>query len=132
LETNPIDVREYRIIYDAVNEMRKALEGLLEPKIKRKFLSRIEIRQVFKLSKSGIVAGCYVTKGKVTRKAKIDIVRNNEVIYSGKISSLKRFKDDVKEVSEGYECGITIEGFTKVEPGDIIEAFELETIARTL
>ena len=132
LEKYEVDVRLYRIIYDAVNDIRKALEGLLEPRTRKKFLSRIEIRQVFKLSKSGIVAGCFVLKGKVNRKAKVDVMRNGQVAYTGSISSLKRFKDDMKEVGEGFECGITIEGFDKIEAGDILEAYELESIARTL
>jgi len=132
LEKQPVEVRQYRIIYDAVNDVRKALEGLLEPKRKRKFLSRIEVRQVFKLTKSGMVAGCFVTKGKVTRKAEIDVIREGEVVHSGRIKALKRFKDDVREVNEGYECGISLEGFTDVQAGDILETFEIETTARTL
>jgi translation initiation factor IF-2 len=132
LDKFPVDVRKYRIIYDAVNDIRNALEGMLAPKIKKKFLGRVEIREVFKLSRSGIVAGCFVQKGKVHRKAHMDIVRNGEVAYSGKISSLKRFKDDVKDVSEGMECGITIEGYDKIQAGDIIEAYDLEEIARKL
>ncbi|MCK5345342.1 MAG: translation initiation factor IF-2, partial [Candidatus Heimdallarchaeota archaeon] len=132
LEKQPIDVRQYRIIYDAVSDVKNALEGLLEPKIKRKFLSRIEVRQVFKLSKSGMVAGCYVVKGKVTRKADVDVVRNGDVVFTGKITTLKRFKDDVREVAEGYECGIAIDGYSKIEAGDVLEAYELESIARTI
>ncbi len=132
LEKTPVEVRQYRIIYDAVNDVRKALEGLLEPKLKRKFLSRIEVRQVFKLSKSGMVAGCFVTKGKVTRKAEIDVIRNGEVVHTGRIKALKRFKDDVREVNEGYECGISLENYSAIEAGDILETFEVETIARTL
>jgi len=132
LEKHPVDVRTYRIIYDAVNDIRNALEGLLEPKTKKKFLSRIEVRQVFKLSKSGMVAGCFVQKGKVIRKASVDILRNGQVVFSGSIGSLKRFKDDVREVAEGMECGISIHNFDKVEPGDTIEAYELEKIARKL
>ncbi len=131
-ERNLVDVREYRIIYDAVNDVKKALEGLLEAKIKKNFLSRIEIREVFKLSKHGIVAGCYVQKGKVHRKAKVDVLRNGEIIFSGSVSSLKRFKDDVRDVSEGMECGVTIEGFDKYQQGDIIEAYETESIAQKL
>ena len=92
----------------------------------------MEIRQVFKLSKQGIVAGCYVTKGKVDRKAHVDILRGEDVVYSGKVSTLKRFKDDVKEVGEGFECGIAVEGFTDYEPGDIIEVYDLEYVAQTL
>jgi len=132
VDKQEVEVRKYRIIYDAVNDIHDALEGLLEPKIKKKFISRVEIRQVFKLSRSGVVAGCFVKKGKVHRKVDIDIVRGDEVVFSGKISSLKRFKDDVRDVNEGMECGVTIEGFTKIEPGDIIECYELEKISRKL
>ena len=112
--------------------MRNALEGLLEAKQKKNFLSRIEIREVFKLSKQGIVAGCYVLKGKVHRKAHADIIRGEEVIFTGTISTLKRFKDDVKDVTEGMECGIKLEGYDDYQKGDIIEAYEIETIAQTL
>lgn len=132
LEKQPVDIRQYRIIYDAVNDMVKALEGLLEPRTKKKFLSRIEIRQVMKLSKSGIVAGCYVQKGKVVRKANVDVIRNGEIVHSGVLSSLKRFKDDVREVAEGMECGLTISGFDQIQAGDIVEAYELEKISRKL
>lgn len=132
LEKDPVDIRQYRIIYDAVDDMRKALEGLLDVKIKKNFLSRIEIREVFKLSKHGIIAGCYVEKGKVRPKLHVDILRSEEVIHTGKISSLKRFKDDVKEVAEGMECGISIEGYTKYQAGDIIEAYDLEEIIQKL
>jgi translation initiation factor IF-2 len=132
VEKNLVDVREYKIIYDAVNDIKNALEGLLEAKTKKHFLSRIEIREVFKLSKHGIVAGCYVQKGRVHRKAQADIVRDGEVVFSGRIGSLKRFKDDVKDVTEGMECGVTLEGFDKYEKGDIIEAYEIESIAQKL
>lgn len=132
LEKHPVDVRTYRIIYDAVNDIKNALEGLLEPKTKKKFLSRIEVRQIFKLSKSGMVAGCFVQKGKVLRKANVDVLRNGQVVFSGSIGSLKRFKDDVREVAEGMECGISIHNFDQVQPGDTLEAYELEKIARKL
>jgi len=132
LEKDPVDVRQYRIIYDAVNDIKKALEGLLEAKIRKKFLGRVEIREVFKLSKQGTVAGCYVTKGRVTRKDHVDIVRNGEPVYTGTVSGLKRFKDDVKEVTEGTECGISFAGFTGFEAGDIIEAYEIEKIAQKI
>lgn len=132
LEEDPVDVRQYRIIYDAVNDIRKALEGLLDAKIRKKFLGRVEIREVFKLSKQGTVAGCYVTKGRVTRKDHIDVVRNGEPVYTGTVSGLKRFKDDVKEVTEGTECGISFAGFTGFEAGDIIEAYEIEKIAQKI
>lgn len=132
LEKDPVDVRQYRIIYDAVNDIKKALEGLLEAKIRKKFLGRVEIREVFKLSKQGTVAGCYVTKGRVTRKDHVDVVRNGEPVYTGTISGLKRFKDDVKDVAEGTECGISFAGFTGFEAGDIIEVYEIEKIAQKI
>jgi translation initiation factor IF-2 len=132
IEKDIVDVRQYRIIYDAVDDMKKALEGLLEAKTKKHFLSTIEIREIFKLSKHGIVAGCYVQKGKIHRKAHADIVRNGEVVFSGIIGTLKRFKDDVRDVTEGMECGIKFEGFDKYEKGDIIQAYEIESIAQKL
>ncbi len=127
-----VDVRMYRIIYDAVDDIKKALSGLLEPKIRKRFIGRVEIRQVFKLSKSGVVAGCFVLKGRIDRKSKIAIMRNGAEVFTGEIDSLKRFKDDVREVREGFECGITLRGFDGIEPGDVIEAYELETIQREL
>ncbi len=131
LEKEPVDVRQYRIIYDAVNDMKKALEGMLEAKLKKNFLSRIEIRQVFQLSK-GTIAGCYVVKGKVNRKAHVDVVRDGKVVFTGVLSSLKRFKDDVRDVNEGMECGLTIEGFDQYQAGDMVEAYDVEKVAQTL
>jgi len=104
----------------------------LDVKTKKHFTSRIEVREVFKLSKQGIVAGCYVQKGRLPRKTKVDVLRNSEIVYSGSLSSLKRFKDDVREVNEGMECGLQIEGFTDYLPGDIIEAFTEEKIVQKL
>lgn len=132
LEKTPVDVREYRIIYDAVNDMRKALEGLLEAKINKNFTARVEIREVFKLTKQGVVAGCYVQKGKVYRKSHVDVMRDEETVFSGKISSLKRFKDDVKEVTEGMECGITVGGFDKIQKGDMLEVYEVQSVVQKL
>jgi len=132
LEKNPVDVREYRIIYDAVEDLRKALEGLLAPKLKRHFVGRAEVRNVFKLSRSGIVAGCYITKGKIRNKIQAEVSRNGEIVHTGHISTLKRFKDDVKEVTEGFECGITVSHFDTIAVGDIIEAYDIESIARRL
>ncbi len=132
LEKTPVDVRKYRIIYDAVDDIRNALEGMLAPKLKRHFVGKVEIRQVMKLSKSGIVAGCYVQKGKIRSKSQIDISRNGEVVFTGNVGSLKRFKDDVKEVAENFECGVVINGFSDIQVGDIIEAFDIESIARKL
>lgn len=127
-----VDLRLYNIIYEAVSDIKAAMEGLLEPHIKENFMGRVQIRQVFKLSRSGIIAGSFVQKGKINRQAKCRLIRAGEEIYKGKISSLKRFKDDVKEVAEGFECGISLENFKNVQAGDIIEAFSLEEIARKL
>ena len=131
LDRQPVDIRQYRIIYDAVNDVRNALEGLLEAKTKKVPVGRIEVREVFKLSR-GIVAGCYVQKGQIHRKANVDVIRSTEIVFTGKISSLKRFKDDVRDVHEGMECGVVLEGFNKFEPGDIIDAYEVEKIAQKL
>jgi translation initiation factor IF-2 len=108
------------------------MEGMLEPKLKKIFLGKVEIRQVFKLSRSGLIAGCFVTKGKVMRTSLLTVMRNGEQVFEGKISSLKRFKDDVREVAENFECGIAIAGFTDYKEGDILEVYEIEKIARTL
>ena len=132
LENDPVEVREYRIIYDAVNDMRQALEGLLEAKKKKNYFAKVEVRQVFKLSKQGIVAGCYVTKGKALRKADVDVMRNGEIVHTGKIASLKRFKEDVKEVTEGMECGVVVEGFDKYQAGDMLEIYNVEVISQRL
>jgi translation initiation factor IF-2 len=132
LEKNPVDIRSYRIIYDAVNDIRDALEGMLEPDVRRNFMARVTVKEVFKLSKSGTVAGCIVEQGKVKSRADVDVMRNGDVIFTGKIATLKRFKDDVKEVPEGTECGIVLDKFSAFEPGDIIEAYTVERIARKL
>jgi translation initiation factor IF-2 len=127
-----VEIKTYNIIYELGNEIKAALEGMLEPKLKKVFLGRVEIRKVFKLSRSGTVAGCFVTKGKVTRSSLVNLVRNGEVLFEGNISSLKRFKEDVREVQEGFECGLTLSGFTDSQEGDVIEAYEIEKIARKL
>jgi translation initiation factor IF-2 len=132
LEHQPVDIRQYRIIYDAVDDVKKSLSGLLAPKIKRTFLARVEVRQVFKLSKSGAVAGCMVLKGKVKRKDKVEVFRNGEIIYKGQVASLKRFKDDVREVAEGYECGLTLDHFDELQEGDVVEVYHEEAISRTI
>lgn len=132
LERSPVEVRRYNVIYDVVNDIRGALEGMLKPDVKRHFVARAEVRQVFNLTKSGIVAGCYMLKGRMRAKVNVDVMRNGAVIHTGKLVTLKRFKDDVREVNEGFECGMAVDAFTGYEPGDIIEAFELEQIARKL
>jgi translation initiation factor IF-2 len=127
-----VDVKTYSIIYELANDVKAAIEGMLEPRLKKNSLGKAEIRKVFKLSRSGIIAGCFVTKGKFTRSCVVDLVRNGQVIFEGKLSSLKRFKDDVREVGEGFECGMSIAGFDQVMEGDTIEGYEIEKIARKL
>jgi translation initiation factor IF-2 len=132
LEKSPVDVRRYNVIYDIVNDVKTALEGMLKPDTKRLFIARAEVRQVFNLSRSGIVAGCFVLKGRMRPRLNVDLMRNGETVITSKIVTLKRFKDDVKEVGEGFECGIALDRFNDYQPGDIIEAFEIQNIARTL
>jgi translation initiation factor IF-2 len=131
-EREGVDIRLYSIIYDAVEDVKKAMEGLLDPTFKEKFLGRVEIRDVFSVPKFGNVAGCYVTDGKMVRNAQVRLLRDNVVMYEGKMSSLRRFKDDVKEVATGYECGIGLENYNDIKVSDIIEAFEMEKIATKL
>ncbi|MDP1852837.1 MAG: translation initiation factor IF-2 [Candidatus Omnitrophota bacterium] len=127
-----IDIRTYTVIYEAINEVRTALEGLLEPKLKKIFIGNLVVRQVFNLTKSGLIAGCFVQKGKIMRSSTVSITRNGEPVFEGKLSSLKRFKDDVREVEAGLECGVAAVGFTDYQVGDVIEVFEIEKIARKL
>ncbi|MFA5150382.1 MAG: translation initiation factor IF-2 [Candidatus Omnitrophota bacterium] len=127
-----VDVRTYGIIYELANDIKAAIEGMLEPKLKKILLGRAEIRKVFKLSRSGTVAGCFVVKGKFNRTCVINLVRNGQLVFEGKLSSLKRFKDDVREVGEGFECGMSLAGFDQLMEGDIIEGYEIEKIARKL
>ena len=131
-EKEGVDIRLYNIIYDAVDDIKKAMEGLLEPTLKEKFLGRAEIREVFSVPKHGNVAGSYVLDGKMVRNSQVRLLRDNIVVYEGKMGSLRRFKDDVKEVAAGYECGISLENYNDIKPGDIIESFEIEKIAATL
>ncbi len=127
-----IDIRTYNIIYELANDIKAAVEGMLEPKLKKVFLGKAEIRKVFKLSREGTVAGCFVAKGKINRTSNVTLLRNGQEIFEGKLLSLKRFKDDVREVAEGFECGMSIGGFDAIQEGDIIEAYEIEKIARKL
>jgi translation initiation factor IF-2 len=131
-EKEGVDIRLYNIIYDAVDDIKKAMEGLLEPTLKEKYLGRAEIREVFSVPKHGNVAGCYILDGKMLRNSQVRLLRDNIVIYEGKMASLRRFKDDVKEVASGYECGISLENYNDIKVGDIIEAFEIEKVAATL
>lgn len=125
-ERDGVDIRLYRIIYDAIEEIEDAMKGMLAPKFREVDAARVEVRQVYKISNVGQVAGCYVLSGKVGRNNEIRVVRDGIVIAEDKMSSLKRFKDDVKEVAEGYECGITLEKFSDIKEGDILEAFYME------
>jgi hypothetical protein len=131
-ERESVDVRTYRVIYEAVEDVRSALEGLLKPEEKEVVLGEAEVLQTFKISKVGTIAGCVVRQGTITRTAKVRVVRDGTVVYTGGLSSLKRFKDDVKEVREGLECGIGVENYNDLKVGDRIEAFRIEEIKRTL
>lgn len=131
-EQEQIDIRLYSIIYDAINEVKAAMEGMLAPDYEEKIVGNIEVREVFKIPKVGTVAGCMVLDGKVTRNTKIRVVRDGIVAYSGELASLKRFKDDVKEVSAGFECGLSINKFDDIQVGDIIEGYEQIAVKRTL
>ncbi|MFC1502560.1 translation initiation factor IF-2, partial [bacterium] len=127
-----IDIRLYKVIYDAVNDIKLALSGLLEPEIHEESLGSVEVREVFKASRIGLIAGCYVLTGKIVRNSMVRLKRNDEIVYEGKIESLKRFKDDVKEVASGYECGIVLDNFKDIQVGDVLETYRLIETARTL
>ena len=131
-ETEGVDVRFYNIIYEAIEDVQKAMEGLLEPTYKEVIEGKIVIRQVFSSSKIGTIGGAYVTKGKVLRSNKVRLIPDHIVVHDGKIGSLKRFKDDVREVQEGYDCGIVIEGFKELRVDDIIEAYRIDKVASKL
>lgn len=129
-ENEHVDIRLYKVIYNVIEDVKAALTGMLAPEFEEVLLGRAQVKQVFKISTAGIIAGCQVTEGKIKRSSNARILRGKEVIYEGKISSLKRFKDDVKEVLTGYECGISVEKFGGIQAGDIIEAYEMEEKAR--
>ena len=131
-EKEDIQIKYYNIIYDAIEEIKAAMEGLLEPKFEEKIVGNIEIREVFKVSKVGTIAGCYVLDGRVARSNKIRIIRDGIVVHSGELDSLKRFKDDVKDVTKGYECGLKIKNYNDIQVNDIVEAFEQVEVKRKL
>ncbi len=131
-EVEEIDIRLYSIIYDAINEIKAAMEGMLAPEFEEKIVCNIEVREVFKITRVGTIAGCYVLDGKVTRNTKVRVIRDGIVIHTGSLGSLKRFKDDVKEVASGYECGLDIEGFNDINVGDIIEGYDMIEIKAKL
>ncbi|MDT8420566.1 MAG: translation initiation factor IF-2 [Desulfuromonadales bacterium] len=131
-EAEGVDIRLYSVIYDAVNDIRDAMEGLLAPTLREKELGRVEVRETFHVSKVGTIAGCYVVDGKIQRNAQARLVRDSVVVWEGKMDSLKRFKDDVKEVGVGYECGIGLEKYNDIKVGDVIEVFEMEEVKTSL
>ena len=131
-EGNGVDIRYYNIIYDAVDDVKAAIGGMLAPEKREEIIGVAEIRQIFRASKIGTIAGCMVTSGVVRRSAKLRLLRNNVVVFTGELESLKRFKDDAKEVKEGFECGLNLKGYNEIEEGDQLEFFEIKEIARTL
>ena len=131
-EQEQIDIRTYSIIYTAINEIKDAIAGMHSPEIHEKILCNIEVKEVFRITKVGNVAGCMVLDGKLQRNSKIRLIRDGIVIYTGKLGSLRRFKDDVKEVSAGQDCGLNIENFNDIKVGDIIEGYEEYEVKVTL
>ena len=131
-EREGVEIKLYRIIYEAVAEVRAALEGLLRPEEKEVTLGEAEVRDLFKVPRIGVIAGCFVRSGVINRAGKVRVIRDGVEVYTGTIGSLRRFKDDVKEVREGFECGIGIENFNDVKVGDVIECYRTDQIARTL
>ncbi|NQU34377.1 MAG: translation initiation factor IF-2, partial [Bacteroidetes bacterium] len=129
-EKEQIDIRLYSIIYQATEELETAIKGMLTPKTKEKIVCNIEVRETFRITKVGTIAGCYVLDGKVNRNTKIRVIRDGIVVYTGLLGSLKRFKDDVKEVASGYECGLNIENFNDIKVGDIVEGYEMVEVSR--
>ena len=132
IESSGVDVRYYNIIYEAVDEVKAALGGMLAPEKKESAIGLVEVREVFRISKVGAVAGCYVLDGMIKRASKVRLLRNDVVLHTGELDSLKRFKDDVKEVKAGFECGLSLKGYNDIEVGDLLEVFEVVEIARTL
>jgi translation initiation factor IF-2 len=127
-----VDIRLYKVIYDVVNDIKLALAGLLEPIVNEEVVGTVEVRNLFSASKVGVIAGCYVLTGKIARNSNVRVLRNGKPVHEGKISSLKRFKDDAREVVAGFECGVTMDAFEDLQVGDTLEAFQIVETARTL
>lgn len=125
-----VDIRLYRVIYQAIEEIETAMKGMLAPEFKEVVLGYAEVRDTFKVSSVGTIAGCYVTQGKMSRNGQLRVVRDGIIIHEGKVGSLKRFKDDAKEVNENFECGLSIENFNDIKEGDTIECFVMEEVKR--
>ena len=131
-EANGVDIRYYNIIYDAVDDVKAALSGMLSPEQKEEIIGLVEIRQIFRVPKIGSVAGCMVLDGMVRRGSRVRLLRDNMVIWTGELDSLKRFKDDVREVKDGFECGLSLKNYDDIKEGDQLEVFEIKEVARTL
>ncbi len=131
-DTEEVDIRTYSIIYDAINDLKDAMEGMLSPDTKEELLGNVEIREVYKISKVGNIAGCMVVQGKITRNSKIRIIRDGIVVHDGELAALKRFKDDAKEVTKGYDCGVQIKNYNDIAIGDVIESYEIVEVKKTL
>jgi translation initiation factor IF-2 len=131
-EQEAIDIRMYSIIYNAIEEIKAAIEGMLAPETEEKITGTVEIREVFKISKVGTIAGCYVTEGKIFRNSKVRLIRDGVVVFDGELDSLKRFKDDMKEVGYGFECGLNIKNYNDIKVGDYVEAYEIVEVKRKL
>jgi translation initiation factor IF-2 len=131
-QANGVDIRNYNVIYEAINDLKAALAGMLAPEIRETALGKAQVRQIFVISKLGPICGSYVAEGKIVRNAKVRVRRGDEVVAQGTVGSLKRFKDDVREVLAGLECGIGVDGASGVQPGDILEVYTSEEVARTL
>jgi len=132
IESSGVDVRYYNIIYEAVDEIKAALGGMLAPEKKESAIGLVEIREVYRISKVGAVAGCYVQDGVIKRNSKIRVLRGDVIIHTGELDSLKRFKDDVKEVKSNFECGLSLKNYNDIEVGDLLEVYEVVEVARTL
>jgi translation initiation factor IF-2 len=132
IDNTGVDVRYYDVIYNAVDDVKAALSGMLTPDKKESVLGMVEIREIFRISRVGTVAGCYVTEGIVKRNSQVRLIRDNVVVMTGELDSLKRFKDDVKEVKSGFECGLSLRNYNDLMLGDKLEAFEIVEVARSL
>ena len=131
-EKEEVDIRLYSIIYKAIDEVRDAMEGLLSPDVQEEIVCNIEVRETFQISKVGTIAGCFVTDGTIHRNTKVRLIRDGVVVYTGELGSLKRFKDDVKEVAKGFECGMNIKNFNDIKVGDVIEGYKEVEVKKTL
>jgi translation initiation factor IF-2 len=131
-EKEEIDIRSYSIIYDAINDVKDAMEGMLSPDMKEEVTGTVEIRELFKISKVGTIAGCMVTSGKVYRNSGIRVIREGVVVHTGTLTSLKRFKDDVKEVAKGYDCGLQLKNYNDIKIEDVLECYQEVEVKKTL